>query len=128
MSFAGLLSSLRSGAKAAQQAASAGRLRRPLSASVSRMPRIDREAWADKASVLVFIAGTVAEAKRAEAALAAAGVDYYVDAAEYVQGMGFPIIGTYTGLGFYVLKGQASYAHQLLETAQLRSGIIAADA
>jgi hypothetical protein len=92
------------------------------------MPRIDRDAWADKAPVLVFIAGTVAEAKRAEAALATAGVDYYVDRAEYVQGVGSPIIETYTGLGLYVLEGQASYARQLRETAQLRSGIIAADA
>ncbi len=92
------------------------------------MPRIDRDAWADKALALVFIAGTVAEAKRAEAALTAAECDYCVDAEQYVQGVGFPIIGTYTGLGFYVLEGQASHARQLLERAQLRSGIIAADA
>jgi hypothetical protein len=77
--------------------------------------------------MLVFIAGTVPEAKRAEAALADAGVDYCVDTEEYVQGVGFPLIGSCTGLGFYVLEGQATHARQLLERAQLRSGIVAAD-
>jgi hypothetical protein len=91
------------------------------------MPRIDRDAWVDKTAVLVFIAGTVAEAKRAEAALTAAGVDFYVDAEEYVQGVGFPLIGTYTGLGFYVVEGQGSHARQLLKGAKLRTGIVADD-
>lgn len=91
------------------------------------MPRIDRDAWVDKATVLVFIAGTVVEAKRAEAALTAAGVDYCVDAEEYVQGVGFPLMGTYTGLGFYVVEDQGPYARQLLDRAKLRTGIVADD-
>ena len=90
------------------------------------MARIDRDAWADKGPVLVFIAGTVTEARRAERALGAAGVDYCLDAEDYVQGIG-PIIGTYRGLGFYVLEGQAAAARQALERARLRSGIVAAD-
>ncbi len=90
------------------------------------MPRVDRDAWLDKASVLVLIAGTVAEAKRAEATLSAAGVDYCLDAEEYVQGV-LPIVGTYTGLGFYVLEGQAAYARRLFERARLGAGIVAAD-
>jgi hypothetical protein len=91
------------------------------------MPRIDRDAWVGKTAVLVFIAGTVAEAKRAEAALTAGGVDYCVDAEEYVQGVGFPLIGTYTGLGFYVVEGQRSYVRHLLEEAKLRTGIVTDD-
>jgi hypothetical protein len=91
------------------------------------MPRIDRDAWADKAFVLVFIAGTVAEARHAEAALTAAGCDYCIDAEEYLQGLSFPILETYTGLGFYVLEDQAPQARQLLEREQLRSGIIEAE-
>jgi hypothetical protein len=91
------------------------------------MPRVDQDLWPDKALMLVFIAGTVAEAKRAEAALTAAGMDYCIDAEEYVQGVGFPISGPYMGLGFYVLEGQASYARRLLESAELASGIIATE-
>jgi putative ABC transport system substrate-binding protein len=89
------------------------------------MPRVDRDAWTDEALALVLIAGTLAEAKRAEAALDAAAVDYCLDAEDYVQGVGFPLIGAYTGLGFYVLETQASRARQVLEKARLGRSIVA---
>lgn len=70
---------------------------------------------------LVFIAGNVREAQRAETILASAGVDYCFDVADFTQGV---LSSPRSGLGFYVVEGQATFARQALARAKLGSGII----
>jgi len=86
--------------------------------------RRDRDAFGDNSLVLVFIAGNMREAERAEAALTRAGIAYSLEAQDFTQG----ILSTpRAGLGFYVIEGQAPLARQHLVRAELRSGVIDAD-
>ena len=89
------------------------------------MSRRDPDAFRDKSLVLVFVAGTVREAERAEAALTSAGIDYCMDFEEFAQGI---LLSPRTGLGLYVIEGQAPFARDQLAKAKLRSGIVDADA
>ena len=88
------------------------------------MARLDSEAFSGKSLVLVFIAGTVREAELAEAVLASTGIDYCLGAEDFVQGI---LSSTRTGVGFYVVEGQASLARYELAEGQLQSGLIDAD-
>ena len=85
------------------------------------MARRDRDGFGDKSLALVFIAGNVREAKRAETVLATAGVDYCFDVADFTQGV---LSSPRSGLGFYVEEGQATFARQTLARAKLSSGIV----
>lgn len=89
------------------------------------MPRQDREALRDKRLVLVFIAGSVREAERAEATLTAAEITYCVDAEEFTQGI---LLSPHAGVGFYVIEGQAPFARYRLRTAGLYAGVIDTEA
>ncbi len=98
--------------------------RRRLIANVSctdDMSRQEREALRDKSLVLVFIAGTIREAERAEAALTAAGINYCFDAEEFTQGI---LLSPRAGVGFYVIEGQAPLARDRLAKAELQSGVV----
>lgn len=88
------------------------------------MARRDPDALGDKSLVLVFIAGRVREAERAEAALTSAGIDYCLEAEEFTQGI---LSSARRGLGFYVSEGQASSARHELAKAELHSGLIDVD-
>ena len=85
------------------------------------MSRRDRDDFGDKRLSLVFIAGNVREAERAETALTTVGVDYCFEAADFTQGV---LSSARAGLGFYVVESQASVARQALTRAKLGSGII----
>jgi hypothetical protein len=85
------------------------------------MSRRDREDFTDTRLALVFIAGNVREAQRAETVLTSAGVDYCFDVADFTQGIQS---SPRAGLGFYVVEGQATVARQALAGARLGSGII----
>lgn len=78
----------------------------------------------EQALELVFIAGSVREAERAEAALTAAAVDYCLEAEDFTQGI---LSSRRTGVGFYVIEGQAAFARSQLVKADLKSGLIEAD-
>jgi len=83
--------------------------------------RRDRDDFGDKSLALVFIAGTVREAERAETILASVGIDFCFDVADFTQGV---LSSPRSGLGFYVVEGQATFARQALARAKLGSGII----
>ena len=85
------------------------------------MSRRDRDDFGHTTLALVFIAGNVREAKRAEAVLTSAGVDYCFQIADFVQGVLAP---PRESLGVYVVDGQATFARQALTRAKLGSGII----
>ena len=68
------------------------------------MSRRDRDALGSGCLVLVFIAGSVREAERAEAALTSAGIDYSFEAQDFTQGI---LSSSRAGVGFCVIEGQA---------------------
>jgi hypothetical protein len=84
------------------------------------MPRQDCKALRDRSLVLVFIAGSVREAERVEAALTSAGIDYCLDRVEFGQGI---LLSSRAGMGFYVIEGQAPFARHELRKAGFRWGI-----
>ena len=88
------------------------------------MPREDLDTLGAKSLVLIFIAGSVPEAERAEAALTAAAIDYCFEVEHFVQGI---LSSVRAGLGFYVVEGQARFARSELAKAKLESGLIATD-
>jgi hypothetical protein len=87
------------------------------------MSRRDYGALDDTSLVLVFIAGSVREAERAESVLTSAGIDYSLGAEEFVQGI---LSSPRRGVGFYVIEGQAPFARDELTRARLESGVIRA--
>jgi len=87
------------------------------------MGRIDFDDWEGKEVTRVYIAGRLAEAREIEKTLTEHGVDYAVDLEPFrlmVLGI-FP--SKHTGVGFYVLSGQASFSKRVLLDAGLRAGI-----
>jgi Domain of unknown function (DUF4262) len=82
------------------------------------------DALGNENRVLVFIAGSVVEARRVETALTSAGIDYRLEAEEFTQGI---LSSMRTGLGFYVVGTQAPVARRRLDELNLQSGIIDAD-
>jgi len=85
------------------------------------MSRRDRDALGDNSVVLVFIAGSVREAERAEAELTCAGIDYCLDVAEFTQGI---LSSPRAGVAFYVIEDQAPFARLRLTQANLQTGVI----
>ena len=77
-----------------------------------------------KGLVLVFIAGSVREAERAEAALTSAGIVYCFEAEDFTQGI---LSSPRAGVGFYVIEGQAPFARHQLAKAELQSGVVDAN-
>jgi hypothetical protein len=87
------------------------------------MARLDPDALVDQQSELIFIARNVREARRVEALLTDAGIDYEVAFEPFLHGGIFGVV-TLTGLGFYVLSGQASFCRKLLEEHGLAVGLV----
>jgi hypothetical protein len=87
------------------------------------MARVDFDEWESKEVTRIYIAGRLAEAKVVEKILSEHGVDYAVDFEPFrlmVLGI-FP--SEHTGVGFYVLSGQAAFSKRVLLDAGLRTGI-----
>jgi len=89
------------------------------------MSRRDRDSLCDKSLALVFMAGSIREAERAEAVLTAAGIDYCLDPEEFTQGI---LLSSRAGVGVHVIEGQAPFARHALGKAGLQSGIVDTDA
>lgn len=89
------------------------------------MSRRDRDAFRGKSLVLVFIAGSVRDAERAEATLTSAGIDYCFEVEDFTQGI---LSSPRAGVGFHVIEGQAPFARQELAQVNLQSGVIDSDA
>ena len=87
------------------------------------MARVDFDGWEGKEVTRVYIAGRVAEARDVERTLTEHGVDYAIDLEPFrlmVLGL-FP--SEHTGVGFWVLSGQAPFSKQVLLDAGLKAGI-----
>jgi hypothetical protein len=85
------------------------------------MSRRDHDPLDNKSLVLVFIAGNVREAERAETVLTSAGIDYCLEAEDFTQGL---LSSPRAGVGFYVLEGQAPFARHELAKAGLQCSVI----
>jgi hypothetical protein len=89
------------------------------------MARLDPEQLGDKEIELVYIAGTLAEARRVEKTLTEIGVDFTIGLEEFMQGVFSVAFGrVHTGAGFFVVVGQADYCRKLLRRAGLRTGLV----
>ena len=81
------------------------------------------ELWDGREVARVYLAGRLAEAEQVERTLTGQGIDYAVDLEPFrtfVLGI-FP--SEHTGVGFYVLSGQAGFCRRALLDAGLRAGI-----
>ena len=90
---------------------------------VSPLARLDPDALADQELDLVFIARNTSEARRAEELLTERGVDYTLDFEPFFHA-GIFGVGTLTGVGFFVLPGQATYCRELLRDRGLAVGVV----
>jgi hypothetical protein len=92
------------------------------------MGRVDPEQLGDKEVELVYVAGTLAEARRVEKTLTEAGIDFTIGPEEFMQGAFSVLLASeHTGAGFFVVEGQASYCRNLLRNAGLRTGLVHED-
>jgi hypothetical protein len=87
------------------------------------MAKLDLEDFEDRPNELVFIARRVREAERVEALLADEGIDYALAFEDFLHGGIFGVT-TLTGVGFYVLSGQAPHCRELLGRSGLAVGIV----
>ncbi len=85
------------------------------------MPLVDPEVFGDKELTKVFLAPTIAEARRAEAVLSERGIDYIVKPEAYGRTLfGSPRVGAV----FYVQVSQAEYCGAQLVAAGLGWGVL----
>lgn len=88
------------------------------------MARLDPDDFGDRELARIFMTPKMAEARRAEDALSARGVDFFVMAEPFGRTLfGF----TRTGASFYVLADQVDLSVEVLEAAGLSRGIVAPD-
>jgi hypothetical protein len=84
--------------------------------------RIDPEAVDDRSLTRVFIAPTMAEARRAEDLLTAEGIEYAVQA----EALSRTLFGSPRyWAAFYVARDQARSSSELLAAAGLEEGLVA---
>jgi len=85
------------------------------------MARVEGDAFGDRELARVFMAATVAEARRAEALLTERGVDYVVRA----EPLGRSLFGSLRmGAAFYVEVQQAQYCGSLLVAEGFGLGVL----
>jgi hypothetical protein len=85
------------------------------------MPRVDPEELGDRELACVFIAVTLAEARRAEELLTDRGVNYVIQPEPFGRTLlGSPRVGA----AFYVPVGQAEYCGSQLVTAGFGLGVL----
>ena len=85
------------------------------------MARIEREELGDRDASMVFIAGSLGEARRAEGLLTAIGVDYVVRIEPFVGNL---FSRARNGAAFYVAFRQADYCRSTLVAAGLSRGVV----
>lgn len=83
------------------------------------MARIEPEGLAEPERV--FIAATLAEARRVEDLLSAEGVDYVVQVEQFIKSV---LFGPRNGAAFYVASGQAAYCRSRLTASGLGQGVL----
>ena len=88
------------------------------------MPLVDPDALGDVACARIYMAGRLREARRVEALLDEAGVDYFVEVEKFRK----PLLGVipreYDGAAFYVVASLADSSRAVLARAGLRSGLV----
>jgi hypothetical protein len=88
------------------------------------MGQVEAEAFGERELVRVFMAATIAEARRAEKLLTDRGVDYVVQP----EPLGRTLFGSLrVGAAFYVEVGQAQYCGVQLVAAGLGRGVLIED-
>jgi hypothetical protein len=87
------------------------------------MARIDAAEFDERPNELIFIARRVSEAERVETLLTEQGIDYTIAFEPFLHGGIFGVT-TLTGVGFYVLSGQALWCRQLLARHGLGVGVV----
>ena len=88
------------------------------------MPRVDPETFTDRDTAPVYIASTLAEARRVEELLTLRGVDYAVK----VEELGHTLFGSpRLGATFYVESSQLTYCGSHLVAAGLGVGVLVGD-
>lgn len=80
--------------------------------------RREAEFFDDKEPVLIHISGSLRKALKLEALLAEEGIDYHVEADQYVSGFLFASVRT--GAFFYVAADRAEAAKALLRRHRYR--------
>jgi hypothetical protein len=85
--------------------------------------RVPPAALADQEVARVYLAVSLGEAQRVEAALDAQGVEYVVEVEPYRAMLLFLIPRTYHGAVFYVRAGHARDCTSLLRAAGLTRGL-----
>jgi len=88
------------------------------------MALVDPDDFTDKEVARVYIAGRLSEAKRVEQTLSENSIDYMVDAEPFEVRLLGILPMQYEGLAFYVLSGQADFCRDLLQRAQLVTGLV----
>lgn len=71
---------------------------------------------------IVYVAGTVSEAKAIESVFAEEQIEFEVEPCEFRQSISFG--GPFAGVGFHVLSGQAPYCRRILSDRGFRKGIV----
>ena len=85
------------------------------------MARVEPEALANNEVARVYIAGTLAEARRVEELLGGNGVNYVVQVEPYRASI---LIGPRNGAAFYVIDTQAEFCRLQLSAAGFERGIL----
>lgn len=75
---------------------------------------------------IVYMAGSVREAKAVEALFAEQQIEYEVAGSEFEHSISFG--GVFLGVSFSVLSGQASYCRRLLLGRGFKKGIVPSNA
>ena len=79
---------------------------------------------ADRELARIYIAGTLAEAERVEAALEMGGIDYAVEIEPYLWHLLDVVPSEHRGAAFYVLAGQATVGRERLRSAGMSAGLV----
>ena len=85
------------------------------------MARVEPESFANNEVARVYIAGTLAEARRVEELLGGHGVDYVVQVEPYRASI---LFGPRNGAAFYVVDSQAEFCRLQLSTGGFERGLL----
>ena len=85
------------------------------------MARVEPESFANNEVARVYIAGTLAEARRVEELLGGHGVDYVVQVEPYRASI---LFGPRNGAAFYVVDSQAEFCRLQLSAGGFERGLL----
>ena len=87
------------------------------------MAKVEPSDFMDRDTSLVFLARNTAEAERVEELLTEQGIDFTVALERYVSGLMPFFSSERSGIGFYVLCGQAGFCRNLLRVG-FKAGVV----